>query len=111
MLPINRNPGARELRAFARIWFPLFVAVLGGLTWWRGGSPLAVGLVWGVGGALAALALASREAARIIFVGLMTVTYPIGLVVSTLALGIHVLPGVHAARLGHAARRDAIRCA
>ena len=34
-----------------------------------------------------ALALASREAARIIFVGLMTVTYPIGLVVSTLALG------------------------
>ena len=87
MLPINRNPAEREIRAFRRLCFPLFVAVLGGLTWWRGGSMLAVGLVWGVGGALVALALASREAARIIFVGLMTVTYPIGLLVSTLALG------------------------
>ena len=65
MLPINRNPGAGELRAFARIWFPLFVVVAGGLTWWRG---------------------ASAEAARIFFVGMMTITYPIGLVISTVVL-------------------------
>jgi saxitoxin biosynthesis operon SxtJ-like protein len=88
MLPINRNPAEREIRTFTRIWFPLFVAMFGGVLWWRGASPLAVGLVWGVGAVLVALALASREAARIIFVGLMTVTYPIGLVVSTLALGV-----------------------
>ena len=86
MLPINRNPGARELHAFARIWFPLFVAVAGGLTWWRSESPIAAIVVWVAGGALAALILASAEAARIFFVGLMTITYPIGLVVSTLAL-------------------------
>ena len=30
MLPINRNPSAKDLRSFARIWFPLFVAFLGG---------------------------------------------------------------------------------
>jgi hypothetical protein len=87
MLPINRNPAAREVRAFTRIWLPLFVVVFGGVLWWRGASPLTVGFVWGVGGMLVALALASREAARVIFVGLMTVTYPIGLVVSTVVLG------------------------
>jgi hypothetical protein len=87
MLPINRHPGARELRTFARIWFPLFVAVAGGMAWWRGGSLATAAIVWVAGGLLAALILASAEAARILFVGLMTVTYPIGLVISTLALG------------------------
>jgi hypothetical protein len=86
MLPINRNPGAREIRSFARLWFPLFVAVFGALTWWRG-SPVAAVSIWAAGGVLAALVLASAEAARIIFVGLLTISYPIGLVVSTLALG------------------------
>jgi saxitoxin biosynthesis operon SxtJ-like protein len=88
MLPINRNPGARELRTFARIWFPLFVAAAGVMTWWRGGSPMTAVIVWVVGALLAALILASAEAARILFVGLMTVSYPIGLVVSTVTLGI-----------------------
>ena len=86
MLPINRNPGARELRTFARIWFPLFVAAAGALTWWRGESPTAAVVVWVAGAALAALIFASAEAARIFFVGLMTITYPIGLAVSTLTL-------------------------
>jgi hypothetical protein len=86
MLPINRNPDVRELRAFARIWFPLFVVVAGALTWWRADSPGAAVAVWLGGGALAALILVSTEAARIFFVGLMTITYPIGLVISTLAL-------------------------
>lgn len=88
MLPINRNPGPRELRTFARIWFPLFVAGAGAMTWWRGGSPMTAVIVWVVGAVLAALILASAEAARVFFVGLMTISYPIGLVVSTLALGI-----------------------
>jgi hypothetical protein len=87
MLPINRNPGARELRAFARFWFPLFVAAAGAIVWWRAESPIAAAIVWIAGALLAALVLASAEAARIFFVGLMTVTYPIGLVISTLALG------------------------
>lgn len=87
MLPINRNPGARELRTFARIWFPLFVAVAGAMVWWRAGSPLAAGIVWIAGALLAGLVLASAEAARIFFVGLMTISYPIGLVISTVALG------------------------
>lgn len=88
MVPINRNPGARELRAFARIWFPLFIAGLGGVLWWRLESPMAATMAWLAGGALAAAVLASREVARIVFVGLVTVTYPIGLVVSMLTLAL-----------------------
>lgn len=87
MLPINRNPGARELRTFTRIWFPLFVVATGGTLWWRAESPMAAIVAWGTGAVLVAAALASREVARIVFVGLVTITYPIGLVISTLALG------------------------
>jgi hypothetical protein len=88
MLPINWNPGARELRSFARIWFPLFVAAIGVMIWWRGGSLSGAMIAWGVGGSMAVLALASHSIARYVFVGLLVVTYPIGLVVSTVALAI-----------------------
>jgi polyferredoxin len=87
MLPINRNPGASEVRAFSRIWFPLFVAVFGAMAWWRWDSPTAAIAIWVIGGALVGLVLASAEAARIVFVALITISYPIGLVLSTTALG------------------------
>jgi hypothetical protein len=88
MLPINRNPGARELRSFARIWFPAFVALLGGVLYWRVEQPAAAVLVWAVGSALAIGVLANPTVARGVFVGLLIVTYPIGVVVSTVALAI-----------------------
>lgn len=88
MLPVNRQPGARELRKFARLWFPLFVTALGAALWWRLGSPIAGVIVWGLGGALAVAVLARAEIARVVFVGLITITYPIGLLVSTAALAI-----------------------
>jgi saxitoxin biosynthesis operon SxtJ-like protein len=88
MLPINRNPSAKDLRSFARIWFPLFVAFLGGMIWWRANQPTAAMVVWGVGAAVEVAVLASQAVARQVFVGLMIVTYPIGLVVSTVALAL-----------------------
>lgn len=88
MLPINRHPSARELRSFSRLWLPLFVAVVGALAWWRLESPTTAITVWVLGAILAAGALGSPEVARQIFVGLQTLTYPIALVVSTLALAI-----------------------
>lgn len=88
MLPINRHPSARELRSFRRLWLPLFVVVAGALAWWRLESPATAIAVWILGGALAAGALYSPEVARMIFVGLQALTYPIALVVSTLALAI-----------------------
>ena len=88
MLPINRNPGDKEIRSFTRLWFPLFVAALGAMIWWRAESLVGAIGTWGIGGALIAAALASREAARIIFVGLVTITYPIGLMISTVVLAL-----------------------
>jgi hypothetical protein len=88
MLPINRNPSAKDLRSFARIWFPLFVAFLGGMIWWRASQPTAAMVVWGVGAVVELAVLASQAVARRVFVGLMIATYPIGLVVSTVALAI-----------------------
>lgn len=87
MISINYKPGASELGSFTRIWFPLFVAALGGMFWWRTGSATPAFWVWGVGGALVVAALASAPIARLLFVGLVVVTYPIGLVVSYIVLG------------------------
>jgi hypothetical protein len=88
MLPINRNPGPRELRSFARIWFPAFVALLGAVLYWRVEQPAAAVVAWAVGAALATGVLASSTVARTVFVGLLIITYPIGLVISTAALAI-----------------------
>lgn len=86
MLPINRHPSARELRSFSRLWLPVFVVVIGAMALWRLESPATAIAAWSLGGTLAAGALRSSEVARMIFVGLQTLTYPIALVVSTLAL-------------------------
>ena len=86
MLPINRNPSTLELNRFRRVWLPLFVVGAGGVAWWQFGSPLTGAAIWAVGAVLVALGLSSVEHGRTLFVGLQTVTYPIGLVVSTIAL-------------------------
>jgi hypothetical protein len=88
MLPINRNPSARDLRGFARIWFPLFVIAIGSVLRWRFGFAGAATAVWIAGAALEVGVLASPRVARAVFVALLTITYPIGLVVSTVALAI-----------------------
>ncbi|MGQ0733446.1 MAG: SxtJ family membrane protein [Acidobacteriota bacterium] len=86
MLPINRNPAPVELRRFARLWLPLFVALVGGIIWWRSGTLQFALVAWSLG-ALAVLAgLTAPSRARAIFIALQVVTYPIGLVVSTLVL-------------------------
>ena len=86
MLPINRNPSAHELNRFRRLWLPLFVVSAGGVAWWQLDSPVTAAVVWAIGATLVILGLSSAEHGRTLFVGLQTITYPIGLVVSTLAL-------------------------
>ena len=88
MLPINWNPGAREVRSFARVWLPLFVALAGGMIWRRTGSMNGAIVEWIGGGVLALLCLASERVARRVFVGLQVVAYPIGATVSFVGLGI-----------------------
>jgi hypothetical protein len=88
MIPVNRNPSAETLRQFARIVLPTATALLGGLLWWRSGSVANAAIAWGVGAAAAIGALARREFARQLFVGLQVITYPIGLAVSTVVLAL-----------------------
>jgi hypothetical protein len=86
MIPVNRNPSPATLRQFALIVLPLFSALFGGLLWWRTGSLGNAAIAWGIGAVAALGAIASREVARQLFVGLQVITYPIGLVVSTVVL-------------------------
>lgn len=86
MLPVNRHPPANQLRAFARLWLPLFVAAFGAVLSRHHQSTASAIAVWTIGGALVLTVLASMDAARVVFVGLMLLTYPIGWIVSTVAL-------------------------
>ena len=88
MLPINWSPGAREVRSFSRIWFPLFVVMIGSVLRWRFHLPDASLWAWGIGALAVVAALADVRVARAVFLGLMVITYPIGLVVSTVALAL-----------------------
>jgi hypothetical protein len=88
MLPINRTPDARELNRFRWIFLPLFVLALGAVAWWQFAATITAILIWTAGGFLAGLALSSAAHARTLFVGLQTITYPIGLIVSFVALAI-----------------------
>jgi hypothetical protein len=55
---------------------------------WRFHLPDASLWAWGVGALAVVAALADLRVARAVFVGLMVVTYPVGLVVSTVALAL-----------------------
>ena len=88
MVSLDLNPDRRTLRGFARLWFPLFVIVLGSVLRWRMDWPAAAVATWVAGGALAAVALASERTARAVFVVLTVVTYPIAVVMSTLVLAL-----------------------
>jgi hypothetical protein len=86
MIQVNRNPSAATLRQFAWIVLPGFVALFGALLWWRSGNLANAAIAWGIGTVVALAAVARREVARQLFVGLQVVTYPIGLVVSIVVL-------------------------
>jgi hypothetical protein len=88
MIRVNRNPSPETLRQFAWIVLPGFVAFFGAVLWWRTGNMANAAVAWGIGAVVALAALSSREVARQLFVGLQVVTYPIGLVVSTVVLAL-----------------------
>jgi hypothetical protein len=88
LVDINWHPTEKELKQFARIWFPFFYVVVGALAWGKYGSPRIAWCVWGTGVTLSLASLAFPEILRWIFVGMSVVTWPIGWVVSHLLLGV-----------------------
>jgi hypothetical protein len=87
LLQINKNPAPRTLRLFAGLWFPLFFAFVGFQVWRKTGSLATAEIVWGVAAFVALLGLAFLPVARLLYVGITAITFPIGWVLSHLILG------------------------
>ncbi len=100
MFTVNKNPTPSDLRQFA--WAMLIgFGVIGALTWllpwirgvegatlgWRGSSGQIASLcLWAAGASMWAVGLASPGAAKPLYVIWMSLTVPIGLVISTILL-------------------------
>ena len=88
MIAIQWNPGQKQLRQFAGIWFPAFCALVGWSIARKTGHWHEVEIGWAVAGAIFLAGLVFPPLIRPIFVGLILLTYPIGWVVSHVLLGL-----------------------
>ena len=88
LIEINRNPTRRDLRLFACLGLPAFLGLVGALLWWRGAPGLVSGGLWTAGGFLVGVGLVAPQATRLLYVGWMTLLFPVGWVVSHLVLGL-----------------------
>jgi len=88
LVSINLTPSRRELRQFGLFFFPAFAALLGWILLRATGSWSVAGTLWGIGSAAILLGAVAPAAVRPIWVATMLVTYPIGLVLSHVAIGI-----------------------
>ncbi|MDB5384486.1 MAG: hypothetical protein JWM11_132 [Planctomycetaceae bacterium] len=86
ILDINWKPSEKDLRQFAAIWFPLACLALGWLAWRWTGSLTVVAIPVVFGCILAPIAYCIPAVARGLFVGWMTVAFPIGWTISHLLM-------------------------
>jgi hypothetical protein len=88
MIAIQWNPGRKQLRQFAGIWFPAFCALVG----WSIARKTAhwhdVQIGWAIAGVISIAGVIFPPFIRPIFVGLILLTYPIGWLVSHVLLGL-----------------------
>ena len=87
MISVQWNPERKQLRQFAAIWFPAFCGLLGWIVGAKTGQWGTVQTVWFVCAVQAVLGAVYPPAIRLVFVGLILLTYPSGWVVSHLLLG------------------------
>jgi hypothetical protein len=98
MFKVNKNPSSRDVRVFALgllIGFPLFSLIFFYGSLIRSGMgqrpPFTLGMaasLGAVGIAIGLLALLSSAVGRKLYIGWMTLTMPIGIVMSTLLLSV-----------------------
>ena len=96
LVRLDFRPDSRQLRQFGFIALAAF-GLLGALTWWNGGlfgfafgsaaRPVAIGL-WALGASSALLSMVWPGGNRALFVLLSVVAFPIGFVVSHVALAV-----------------------
>ncbi|HZZ18535.1 MAG TPA: SxtJ family membrane protein [Opitutaceae bacterium] len=86
LIRITRNPPGRQLLVFALAWAVFLGSI--GLADWHHGRPRAAETLWAAALLLPLTALVSLKPLRWAFVGLSYITYPIGMVVSHIALAV-----------------------
>ncbi len=102
MFTVNKDPTPDDLRGFGRamlIGFGVLAVALWVVVWWRGGREnllawsgasleVVAVILAALGLALCVVSLASSAAAKPIYVAWMSVTVPIGIVISTILLSV-----------------------
>jgi len=86
LIEANLDPSRRELRRFAAIWLPSFSALFGGVLLYATGSLVAAAAIWSGALLVSVLGLRFPGFMRVVYVGLVRLAFPIGLVVSALLL-------------------------
>jgi hypothetical protein len=84
LIRINRDPTGRQLAVFAAAWLVLLGAV--GAKEWMRNRGLAAEILWAVAAAVPLAGAVSREALRLVYVGLSLATRPVGIAVSLIVL-------------------------
>ena len=85
LIEINKNPSRRDLIVFGLL-FLLFAGVIGAGLYFRRGAHEAGRIVWFAGAAITALYFAIPPLRRLLYLGWIYATFPIGFVVSHVIL-------------------------
>jgi hypothetical protein len=85
MFPIERHPSPRQLATFGLTWL-VFFSIWGAVAWWKMGASWAAGACWSLAVVVPALGLVAPGLLRIVYLGMVYATLPIGLVVSYVIL-------------------------
>lgn len=86
LLQINRNPSPKDLRWFGALWFPAFWLLLATMVWWKSGALGVPAILATIGVALGVMACVAPGFGRRLWIGWMTLFFPIGFVVSHVLL-------------------------
>ncbi|MFH1923813.1 MAG: SxtJ family membrane protein [Planctomycetota bacterium] len=86
LIEIDYSPSLRQLRVFALVWLVVFSAF--GYAVYAAGWPAAAGVLWTLAVAVPIAGWIKPELLRWVYVGMAVATWPIGWVVSLVALGV-----------------------
>lgn len=87
VIEMNKNPSRRELLVFGLVMLA-FAGVVGAIFHWRLHAPDTARGIWITGGALTVIHYAIPPLRRLLYLGWMYATFPIGFVLSHVILGI-----------------------